>query len=49
MIDIKFAVEYEEFTQSLHKKWSFPLMISSVNMTKSSGNCGFGHICCRNP
>ena len=26
------------------KKWSFPLRISSVNVTKSEGNCGFGHI-----
>ena len=23
---------------------SFPLRISSVNVTKSAGNCGFGHI-----
>ena len=29
---------------SLHKKWSFLLRISSVNVTKSAGNCGFGHI-----
>ena len=29
---------------SLYKKWSFPLSISSVNVTKSAGNCGFGHI-----
>ena len=28
----------------LHKKWSFPLRFSSVNVTKSPGNCGFGHI-----
>ena len=28
----------------LHKKISFPLRISSVNVTKSAGNCGFGHI-----
>ena len=33
----------------LHKKWSFPLRISSVNVTKSAGNCGFGHIYWRNP
>ena len=26
---------------SLHKKWSFPLRISSVNVAKSAGNCGF--------
>ena len=34
---------------SLHKRWSFQLMISSVNVTKSAGNCGFGHIYWRNP
>ena len=28
----------------LHKKWSFLLKISSVNVTKPAGNCGFGHI-----
>ena len=28
----------------LHKKWSFPLRISSVNVTKSARNWGFGHI-----
>ena len=33
---------------SLHKKWSFPLSISSVNVTKSAANCGFGHIYGRN-
>ena len=26
------------------KKWSFPLSISSVNVTKSVIPCGFGHI-----
>ena len=30
--------------QALHKKQSFPLRISSVNLTKSAGNCGFDHI-----
>ena len=30
-------------------KWSFPLKISSVNVIKSAGNCGFGHIYWRNP
>ena len=29
--------------------WSFPIRISSVNLTKSGGNCGFGHIYWRNP
>ena len=33
----------------LHKKWTFPLRISSVNVTKSAVSCGFGHICWRNP
>ena len=30
--------------QTLHKKWNFPLGIFSVNVTKSAGNCGFGHV-----
>ena len=34
---------------SLHKKWSFPLRISSVNMTKSAVSCGSGQIYWRNP
>ena len=34
---------------SLYKKWSFPLRIASVNVTKSAGNCGFGHIYWNNP
>ena len=29
---------------SLHKKQSFPLRISSVNLTKSPVFCEFGHI-----
>ena len=33
---------------SLHKKWSFPLRVSSVNVTKYTGNCEFGHTCLRN-
>ena len=33
---------------SLHKKWSFPLRVSSVNVTKFAGNCRFGHIYWRN-
>ena len=28
----------------LHKKWSFPLRISSVNVIKSLVSCGFNHI-----
>ena len=34
---------------STAQKWSFPLKISSVNVTKSDGHCGFGHIYWRNP
>ena len=34
---------------SLHKKWSFPLRISSVNVTKSAVFYGFGHIYWWNP
>ena len=33
-----------EMEHSLHKKWSFPLKISSVNFTNSAGNRRFGHI-----
>ena len=33
----------------LHKRWSFPIRISSVNVTKAAGNCGFDHIYWRNP
>ena len=37
--------ELEGFIKkSLQKKLSFPLRISSVNVTKSAGKCGFGHI-----
>ena len=32
-----------------HKKWSFSLKISSVKVTKSAGNCRFGHIYWWNP
>ena len=33
-----------EMTQSLQRKWSFPLMIFSVNVTKSAVCRGFCHI-----
>ena len=37
-------------SSSLHKKWSFPLRISSVNVTKSAvSDSGLGHIYWRNP
>ena len=34
---------------ALHKKWSFPLRISSVDVTISAGNCRFGYVYWRNP
>ena len=34
---------------TLQKNWSFSLRISSVNVTKSAENFGFGHIYWRNP
>ena len=37
------------FQVSLHKKWSFPLRISLVNVSKSAENCGFDHISWGNP
>ena len=45
-VKVKF-MHVEELT--LHKKWSFPLKISSVNVTKFAGNCSFGQIYWRNP
>ena len=35
--------------QALHKKWSFPLRISSVNVTKSTVSCEFVQIYWRDP
>ena len=35
--------------RALHKKWSFPVRISSENVTKSAGNSGFDHIYWRDP
>ena len=40
---------YWSFTHTLHKKWSCPLRIFSVNVTKSAVSCEFGHIYWRNP
>ena len=48
-----FFVEEERWTirvkVPLHKKWSFPLKIYSVNVTKSAVSWGFDHIYWRNP
>ena len=40
---------YADLEYTLHKKWSFPLRIFSVNVTKSTENCRFGNISWRNP
>ena len=39
---VNVSILYSEHT--LHKKWNFPLRISPVNVTKSPGNFGFGHL-----
>ena len=39
----------QELACALYKKWSFPFRTSSVNVIKSAGNWGFGHIYWRNP
>ena len=35
--------QYYGLWRTLHKKWNFLLRISSVNVAKSAGDCGFGH------
>ena len=40
--------EISLFKTALQKKWSFPLGISSVDVTKSAVSSGFGHIYWRN-
>ena len=37
------------YEQSLHKKWSFSLRISSLNVSESAVSCEFSHIYWRNP
>ena len=40
-----YGIKWTDFRLwTAHKKWSFPLNISSVNVTNSAGNYGFGHI-----
>ena len=41
------TLDFDKLT--LHKKWSFPLKISSVNVTKSAVSCKCGHNYWRNP
>ena len=49
IIDVWRGLEYTSECSTLHKKWSFPLGISSVNVTKFAVSCGFAHIYGRNP
>ena len=46
LVDIMSNVHW---AKKLHIKWSVPLRISSANLTKAGGNCGFDHIYWRNP
>ena len=46
-VNCKLLLQSSSFL-TLHKKRSFPLRISSVNVTKYAGNFGFGHIYWRN-
>ena len=45
----EFLPFFRHWRVTLHKKWSLPLRISPVNVTKSAGKCGFGHIYWGNP
>ena len=42
-------IESVNLARSPTKKWRFQLRISSVNVVKFAGNCGFDHIYWRNP
>ena len=42
-------VNHYKTSITVQKKWSFPLRISSVNVTKSAVSWGFDHIYWRNP
>ena len=42
------SICFGKLVKTLHKSWSFPSRISSVNVTISAENCGFSHIYWRN-
>ena len=48
MVKTQYSLVIQKISWNPHstknKKWSFSLMISSLNVTKSGRNCGFGHI-----
>ena len=45
----KILISITDFFSNTAYKWSFPLRIFSVNVTKSAVSCEFGHIYWRNP
>ena len=47
VVSIQVIPHIINLTHALHKKWSIPLRISTVNMT--AGNWGFSHIYWRTP
>ena len=49
LLECSSVSELTNAQSALHKKWSFPLRISSVIVTKSEVFCGFGQIYWRNP
>ena len=51
MVVFATVIAYIMISHATHKKLNvlLRLRISSVNVTKSAGNCGFGHINWRNP
>ena len=42
-------IKFSRLCKVLYKKWSFPLRIFSINVTKSAGTCGFSYIYWRKP
>ena len=48
LLHYQYQVENRVDSAFTTKKWSFPKWISSINVTKSAGNCGFAHIYRRN-
>ena len=47
-VNLTIEIHNKKVETALHKKWSFPLRISSVSVTKSAVSCIFDHIYWRN-
>ena len=47
--DEKMRNAFELLQPTLRKIWSFPLRISSEDVTKSTVSCSIGHVYLRNP